>query len=610
MSNGAIKDLGAIQDLNHAVEIADRVWWVGHYLENDPFQCHCYLIEQGDRSVLVDPGSKLTIEHTLKKIEQVIPFSSIKYFLCQHQDPDIAGAMPVIDKLVSRDDAVLVTHWRAQVLLKHYGLKMPFWLIDQNAWQLQLEDRTLKFVLTPYAHFPGAFVSFDERCRILFSSDLFGGFTEDFSLVAQDEGYFEAMRPFHEHYMPSKEVLGFAMSEIEPLPMQLIAPQHGSLIPQPLIQPMINKLMNLDCGLYLLSHGDTDIRKLSRLNQTLRDITHTMLLSREFREIADRLFAIMQRTLPVVELDFFALFNEQHHLYFSPETRYRGSEVRWEADQTDLLGKDLPAWEQWVDQHQGIRPTALDESRFCLLPGQDAEEDQLMIPLIQPDSGKIQAIALIKFYEPLALTGQLEHVINQMTMPLQVAIEREVIYRMLEHERLKLYDRSIHDPLTGLYSRIYMSDAVKRMCDLQDRSGSDPISAVLMDIDHFKQINDTFGHNQGDEVLRKVAQTVLEMTREGDIAIRLGGEEFILFGTSKSEIQVKAHAERIRQEVRLIPFELNDNSVQVTVSIGTAIRNPGEPLEDLIERADRALYQAKRSGRDKVVASIWKRIDV
>lgn len=601
-----IHDLSAIHDLSQPFEIADRVWWVGHYLENDPFQCHCYLIEQGDQSVLVDPGSILTFAHTLQKIEQIIPFAAIKYFLCQHQDPDITGAMPLIDSMVAREDAVLATHWRAQVLLKHYGLKMPFWLIDQNDWQLQLQDRTLKFVFTPYAHFPGAFCTFDTHSQVLFSSDLFGGFTENFQLVAQDESYFEAMRPFHEHYMPSKEVLGFAMSEIEPLPIDLIAPQHGSLIPKPLIQPMINQLMSLDCGLYLLSHGDTDITKLSRLNQTLRDITQTLLLSREFRDIADRLYRIIRRTLPVSELDFYALFSDEHHLYFSPSSRYRGLEVNWEADQTALLGKDLTEWERWVDTHQGIRPQALPASRFCLLSpleGDDEGEHQLVIPLLQPQAGKIQAIALIKLSAPLHLTGQLEHVINQMAMPLQVAIEREVIYRTLELERQKLYIRSIHDPLTGLYSRIYMADAVQRLCDLHDRDGADAVSAILLDIDHFKAINDTFGHNQGDEVLRQVARLMLAMVREGDIAIRLGGEEFILFMTSKTAAEVQVLAERIRAAIAGLVVVVNDKPLNVQVSLGTAVRHRGETLLNLIERADRALYLAKRGGRNRVVAS-------
>jgi len=79
MSEASIND--ADLDTSHAIEIAPRVWWVGHYLKGDVFQCHVYLIENGDQSVLIDPGSKLSFTQTLKKIEEVTSFSNIRYFL-------------------------------------------------------------------------------------------------------------------------------------------------------------------------------------------------------------------------------------------------------------------------------------------------------------------------------------------------------------------------------------------------------------------------------------------------------------------------------------------------------------------------------------------------
>jgi hypothetical protein len=90
-------------------------------------------------------------------------------------------------------------------------------------------------VFTPYLHFPGAFTTFDELTGTLFSSDLFGGFTNDDELVAADMSYFEDIRPFHEHYMPSREILAHGMEDLETLPLELIAPQHGKIIPKPLI---------------------------------------------------------------------------------------------------------------------------------------------------------------------------------------------------------------------------------------------------------------------------------------------------------------------------------------------------------------------------------------
>ena len=291
-------------DTSHAIEIADRVWWVGHVLDDDVFQCHVYLLEQGDQSVLFDPGSRLTFAGTLRKIEEVIPFTKIRYFVCHHQDPDIAAALPLIDQIAEREDAVVATHWRAQALLKHYGLRIPFWLVDQHDWRLQLLDRELRFVFTPYAHFPGAICSFDPSTRVLFSSDLFGGFTEKPTLLAKDESHFEVLRPFHEHYMPSRDILDFAISQIERHPVEIIAPQHGSIIPPQLVPFMLDKLRHLDCGIYLFARENTDIQRLSRLNETLREITQTMLLYRDFRDIAERLFEIVRNNLPASRIDY------------------------------------------------------------------------------------------------------------------------------------------------------------------------------------------------------------------------------------------------------------------------------------------------------------------
>ena len=86
MPRYAIDDLN-LAETHHAIEIADRFWWVGHAQVDVIFQCHVYLIEQGDQSVLLDPGSVPTFRHTLRKIEEIIPFNHIRYFICPHQDP-------------------------------------------------------------------------------------------------------------------------------------------------------------------------------------------------------------------------------------------------------------------------------------------------------------------------------------------------------------------------------------------------------------------------------------------------------------------------------------------------------------------------------------------
>ena len=577
-------------DINHAIQVADRVWWVGHYQENDIFQCHVYLIEQGDQSMLLDPGSVLTFRHTLRKIEEVIPFTQIRYFVCHHQDPDITGALPLIDQIISRDDAVLVTHWRTQMLVKHYGLRLPFWLVEEHDWKLALDDRCLEFVFTPYAHFPGAICTFDPVSQVLFSSDLFGGLTPEFSLVAQDESYFEAMRPFHEHYMPSRDILGYALRAIERHPVRIIAPQHGSIIPEPLVGFMIDHLKTLDCGLYLIAHGDTDIQKLSQLNQTLRDITNTMLIYRDFRDIANSLLEITQRVLPATSLEFHARLDQQHVLHLSPESRYRGVE---EAEPPAAVARILD-----LDHKQWSKLNAASAAEF-LLAG-DNDSLILMLPLFSPAKGTAEAVAIIHLAEPATADDTLRQIIEQMSVPLQVAVEREVIYRQLDLERQQIYERSIRDPLTGLFTRMYMQEVVQRLCDIQDRSPDNRVAVLMLDIDHFKSVNDAYGHNQGDVVLRRVAAEILKTVRSSDIAVRLGGEEFAIFVVGEVVANVPQFAERLRDKVAALCFEAPMTDRLITVSIGAAIRQPQETLLDLVQRADTALYAAKHGGRNRV----------
>jgi diguanylate cyclase (GGDEF)-like protein len=587
-------------DTSHALEIAPRVWWVGHVLPDDVFQCHVYLLEQGDQSVLFDPGSRLTFAGTLRKIEQVIPFTHIRYFVCHHQDPDIAAAMPLIDELTDRPDAVLVTHWRTRALLKHYGLKMPFWLVEEHDWRLPLEDRELAFIFTPYAHFPGAIATFDPSTGVVFSSDLFGGFTERPTLIAKDESHFEALRPFHEHYMPSRDILDFALSQIERHPVKIIAPQHGSVIPERLVPFMIDKLRHLDCGIYLFARENTDIRRLSRLNETLREITQTMLLYRDFRDIAERLFEVVARSLPVERIDYYARLDDGAILTLSHETRYSGFTVEPPPEIAAILGKTREEWLAACRADPSRGDDVLHDGMFVARPEKPSGL-VVTLPLFPPHSDVIQAVALIRVAASAQIGTEETHVIEQIMMPLQVALEREVIYRSIETERQKAYQRSIRDSLTGLFTRFYMQDMMEHHCNVHDRNESSPVAAVMVDVDHFKRINDAHGHAAGDEVLKQVAQLLRKGIRETDIPVRFGGEEFVLFLVGASAFGAQDCAERIRSAIERHAFAVDANKqLSVTVSLGAAMRHRFESLDALIRRADRALYGAKQNGRNRL----------
>ncbi|MBF0160293.1 MAG: response regulator [Magnetococcales bacterium] len=398
---------------DQAIEIGDRVWWVGYFQPGDPFQCHVYLIEHGDQSVLIDPGSRLTFVHTLDKINRIIPFSQIRYFICHHIDPDISSALLMIDDRIDRPDAVVVTHWRASMLLQHYGLtSLPFWRIEEHHWQLDLGGRVLDFILTPYAHFPGAYCSFDRQTGILFSSDLFGGLTEGFSLLATDEGYFESLRLFHEHYIPSKEILAHALDRLFEHPVTMIAPQHGSIIPHHLIAPITQRLRELDCGLYLMAKDHTNLIRLSQLNQILRDINQAMITNRDFADLVSTLMAIVNRLIPVQSIEFFTALSGQQALYLTPANRFRGRIVMLSGTVLQLAHANR---RDWSETHE--EPFQIND--------QGGSSTELLLPLFAPGHGQVDAVALFRLQQPLVVTAEIGEMMSQMAFVLQVAVERQ-----------------------------------------------------------------------------------------------------------------------------------------------------------------------------------------
>ena len=580
--------IGKSPDTGHAVQLAERVWWVGRRSPDVGRQSNSYLIEQGEQSVLVDPGPGSLFPETRRKIEEVVPLDHVRWFVCHHQDPGNSTSLPLIDRQVGRSDARVVGHGRAEAMVRHYGLGMPFWAVEEHGWRLQLQDRMLRFVFTPYAPYPGSFCSFDDHSGILFSGDLFGGRGHEAGLFARNEEWFDVIRPYHEHQMPSGEVLDYALRRIDGYPLEMIAPRHGALIPPSLIPYMMQKLKGLDCGLYLLARPGTDTRRLSRLNQVLKEITSTMVVSRDFREIADRLLAALGRMLPAEALEFYVQLEDDTVLHLARESRYRGVAASPPADITRLFGTSREEWQ------------AGNSRSFRIESGTAGDHPRISMPLFKGDEEWMYGIVLIRLSHGIEVDADIDEMMEQMAVPLEVAVERETIYRSIELERQKFYERSIRDALTGLFTRFYMEDTLRRLFEIHDRGGGTPVALSMVDIDHFKRINDTHGHLSGDAVLRQVAQVIQADARAGDLPVRLGGEEFGIIVVGEPAVEIAAIAERLRQKVESIRFPGNLSRLRVTVSIGTAIRQVGESIPAFMERADLALYQAKNGGRNQV----------
>jgi diguanylate cyclase (GGDEF)-like protein len=167
--------------------------------------------------------------------------------------------------------------------------------------------------------------------------------------------------------------------------------------------------------------------------------------------------------------------------------------------------------------------------------------------------------------------------------------------------RRQLIQAAIHDPLTGLYTRYYMNQAVPRLLSQRARNDDAHVALILIDLDHFKQVNDSWGHAAGDQVLSDVGTIIREQSRQSGIAVRIGGEELCLFETCQDAKEAMAAAERIRQAVEAHRVRIDDVEIRITLSAGVVLHHPDESLIRLFKRADAALYDAKRAGRNRVV---------
>ncbi len=170
--------------------------------------------------------------------------------------------------------------------------------------------------------------------------------------------------------------------------------------------------------------------------------------------------------------------------------------------------------------------------------------------------------------------------------------------------RETLQEQSIRDPLTGLHNRRYLEDSLIRELARAKRK-TQPLSIILLDIDHFKRINDTFGHGAGDMVLRRLGLVLQAYVRESDIACRVGGEEFSLL-LPEGPLQIATQrAEDIRKAVNELTLKHEDQDLgTVTVSLGVAtFPDHGTTADALIRAADQVLYDAKHKGRNRVVSA-------
>ncbi|WP_417905440.1 PleD family two-component system response regulator [Candidatus Tisiphia endosymbiont of Micropterix aruncella] len=194
---------------------------------------------------------------------------------------------------------------------------------------------------------------------------------------------------------------------------------------------------------------------------------------------------------------------------------------------------------------------------------------------------------------------------NELLARIRTQLKRKHYQDTLRNDLELSVNLSIKDGLTGIFNRHYFDTHIKQMVK-KSTDSKRPLCLLMCDIDHFKQVNDTYGHQAGDIVLKTIANVLKSIFRVTDLVARYGGEEFAILLNDITIDEAMYIAQRARTRVESIDFKVKTQKdpIKKTISIGVTVYKMGESISDFIERADKALYQAKEDGRNKVIRII------
>lgn len=257
-----------------------------------------------------------------------------------------------------------------------------------------------------------------------------------------------------------------------------------------------------------------------------------------------------------------------------------------------LIGKDIR--EIFPEDLAGhLQDGSLDESTYEMQVGDSGIYIEVYTAPLKNKQKETTGTLLI--LREITRRKKAEFELQDTNMQLQERLTRIAVLQE------SLQAQVVRDPLTNLYNRRYLEETLNREIGRAQRSGL-PLSVIMMDIDHFKEINDHYGHMTGDAALKSLAEMILSTSRREDIACRYGGEEFVLILPGSTIDNAAKRAEEWRQKFSEMRFDSPKGQAGTTISAGVAVYpGHGETDKDLIQSADQAMYAAKQNGRNQVV---------
>ncbi len=251
---------------------------------------------------------------------------------------------------------------------------------------------------------------------------------------------------------------------------------------------------------------------------------------------------------------------------------------------------------------------ATQDERFCdnpLVTGDPGIRFYAGYPLKAPDGLTIGTLCVID-RKPRQLTPAQKEDLMDLAAMVEIEIKSNQIAAAQIRMNAELAEAKkavLVDPLTRLWNRAGGDEFLSRQHALAGVNG-ERFCIGMIDIDHFKKINDTYGHAAGDDVLREVAKRILRSIRSDDFACRMGGEEFLMLISDPQASEAITIAQRVRETIRSTPIPIGDQAIEITVSMGLAYFDPAKKVtcDEVIKLADLGLYRAKETGRDRIIS--------
>jgi two-component system, cell cycle response regulator len=530
------------------MEIAKNIYWVGHEDKDASLQCNPYLVCDNGEYVLIDPGSVLDFEYVLENVKKHVSIDELDYIVLNHQDADLCSAVPLFEKEGFKGKIAL--HWRTSLIVHYYGITSEYYLVDEMNYVLTLKSgRVLDFIHTPYLHFPGAIMVYDSKSKTLFSSDLFGAFSNNWQLYADDH-YMEAMNTFHEHYMPGKENLMPIMKLLLTMDISLIAPQHGSIIDKKIREHII-ALRDLECGTFLAP------------------------LKKELFKTGGYL-GICNQALK----RFYATFSKEEISEIFTGTEIFINAETMEIDDFNCTGEEL--WSLF----------------FELVYTKKGQPWLNVVEILVKRICSEYEIELPSIYQSTIYSYQKK--VEEMSEEMKTLAETNArLETNLQRTKESLFTCQVTKLYNGYFFKSYMGSEIQHALD-----NNEDLSIFFLEIDEFGRKSSATGDNSGDEILRNCAYLFESLKKETHMVFKLAGATFACYLPSLPKDEGVKVADFMRSELE--KSDLFASSITASIGIAslsevsTYQEDVDEIFNDICDLARIRLSIAKKQGMNIV----------